>query len=90
MGHKFSFTDPGFGKPGPKVGGLVWISSRIDGRIVKRRVSIRPVFDPNAISMTPIVGWKAPLVVPCAIPDCGLASIFGPLPTHSHPALVAA
>lgn len=44
---------PGYGKPGPKVGGLVTISSLVDGRIVKRRVSLRPVFDPNAASMGP-------------------------------------
>lgn len=50
---------PGYGKPGPKVGGMVTISSLVDGRIRKRRVSIAPAFDPNATSMVPLPGWRA-------------------------------
>ena len=51
---------PGYGRPGPKVGGMVTISSRApDGRIVRRRVTIAPAFDPNALSMTPLPGWTA-------------------------------
>lgn len=51
--------DPGMGKPFTGKGGMVTISSRVGDRIVKRRVTVAPVFDPNATTMVPIPGWRA-------------------------------
>lgn len=42
-----------------KFAGTVRIGSLVDGRIVWRRVSVAPAFDPNATSMTPLLGWRA-------------------------------
>lgn len=43
-------------RPASKVGGMVTIAS-LEGR---RRVDLRPVADPLAVSMTPVKGWVVP------------------------------
>jgi len=54
---------PGYGRYFKGKGGVVTIASK-DG---KRRVPIAPAFDPLAVSMVPIPGWKAgPVGVPAA------------------------
>lgn len=55
-----SWALPGYGKYVGARDGKVRIGYRADdGKVRYRRVGIAPVFDPDALSMKPIRGWKA-------------------------------